>query len=122
LNWWGLVPDQGHDIVTAGFGTFNARGSIASDTYVTAAATPSGDLMAAYLPTARTITIDMSQLPRVNRARWYDPTNGTFQDANEESAIDHSLRHFTPPPRNASSHDDWILVLDNGQSDSHTSN
>jgi len=122
LNWWGLVPDQGHDIVTAGFGTFNARGSIASDPYVTAAATSSGDLMVAYLPTAQPITIDMSQLPRVNRARWYDPTNGTFQDANEELAIDHSQRRFTPPPRHASSHDDWILVLDKAQSDSHTSN
>src|SRR5713101_3868319 len=60
--WYELVPDQVHTVVTAGYGTFSSTGSIGANDYVTTARTPSGTLVMAYVPSARTVTVDMSQL------------------------------------------------------------
>jgi hypothetical protein len=76
--WYNLVPDQNHTIVTAGYGTFAARGSLGSNDYVTAAGTPDGSLVLAYLPTLRTITVDMSKLSGPATGAWFDPTNNTY--------------------------------------------
>ena len=67
-----LVPDQAHTVVTSGFGTFG------DDDYVTAARTPDGTLAMAYVPSSRTITVDLSTLSGPVTARWYDPAAGTF--------------------------------------------
>ena len=46
--------------------------------YVTAGRTPDGNLVMAYLPSLRTVTVDMSQLSAAATARWYDPSRGTY--------------------------------------------
>ena len=62
------VPDQKHTVVTAGYGTFDDKTTegnryvMASD-YVTAARTPDGSLVMAYLPSLRTVSVDMTSLP-----------------------------------------------------------
>src|SRR5207247_4793672 len=71
-RWYELVPDQDHTVVTSGYGSFGA------DDYVTAARTPDGTLAMAFVPSARTITVDLGTLSGPVTARWYDPTNGTF--------------------------------------------
>jgi hypothetical protein len=116
LKWHDLVPDQAHEAVTAGFGTFNARGSITSDTYATAALSSSGDLLVAYLPTVRTITVDMSRLSGPATARWYDPTNDTFKEGADAPLPNSESRRFTPPLTNAAGDQDWVLVLESGRS------
>ena len=60
--WYDLVPDYKHQVLTAGFGAYSDSDSITTDTYATAAATPDGKLALAYLPSIRTVTIDMSRL------------------------------------------------------------
>ena len=60
--WYDLVPDQGHTLVTAGYGTFTSSGYVDDSDYLTAARTPDGALAVAYMPTSRTITVDMTQL------------------------------------------------------------
>src|SRR6185437_5707695 len=67
-KWYELVPDQTHSVVTDGLGTFGA------DDYVTAASTADGALAMAYVPSSRTITVDLSKLSGIVTARWYDPT------------------------------------------------
>jgi hypothetical protein len=59
-KWHDLVPDQAHAIVTEGRGKFSTIGSIATNTYATAARPSDGSLVMAYMPTVRTITVDMS--------------------------------------------------------------
>ena len=59
-------------IVTGGLGTFGLAD------YVTAASTPDGTLAIAYVPSNRTITVDMSRFSGPVTARWYDPSAGTF--------------------------------------------
>ena len=90
-KWYDLVPDQAHTVVTAGYdyfscavGTFIAHagkdqdsfmarelgrirsylgtGYITSNTCATAARTSDGSLVMVYMPTIRTIAVDMSKL------------------------------------------------------------
>jgi hypothetical protein len=118
LHWWELVPDydpdfpQSHSVVTAGFGTFSDSDiAIGNNDYVTAARTPDGSLVVAYVPTLRTITVDMSKLAGPAKASWYDPSRGTFK-AIAGSPLANSAPHdFTPPGPNRDGDADWVLVL-----------
>ena len=56
-----------------------ATGSVQASNYVTAARTPDGRLVMAYVPEGQTIGVDMSKLAARVRARWYDPTTGTYR-------------------------------------------
>ena len=108
LAWYNLVPDQDHTLVTAGFGTFGA------DDYVTAARTPDGTLAMAYMPTASTVTVDMSQLSGPVTARWYDPAAGTFTDITGSPFDNVGSLDFTTPGDNAdgAGNEEWVLVLE----------
>jgi uncharacterized protein DUF4038/collagenase-like protein with putative collagen-binding domain len=112
LHWYDLVPDQMHEIVVDGFGTFDAHGSIATNDYVTAARSAAGDLLVAYLPASRTVMVDMDQLTKPVRARWYDPAEGIFHGDQRAPLINRGVRAFTPPGPNSAGDGDWVLVLD----------
>jgi hypothetical protein len=104
--WYELVPDQEHTVVTTGFGNFG------SDTYATAARTPNGKLVIAYVPSARTLEVDMSKLSGSVTGRWYDPTVGTFTNILGSPFANRSSRNFTTPGNNADGDEDWVLVLE----------
>jgi Protein of unknown function (DUF4038)/Putative collagen-binding domain of a collagenase len=113
VEWWQLVPDQLHTLLTAGYGTFTSNGNVDSSDYATAARTPDGKLAIAYLPTVRTVTIDTSQLAAKAVARWYDPTAGTFTPATPLSS-NGTIETFRPPDKNSAGDSDWLLVLTAG--------
>jgi hypothetical protein len=55
-KWYDLVPDQDHLVVTSGLGQYSATGSVATNTYATAARTSDGSLVITYItcrPSAR---------------------------------------------------------------------
>jgi Protein of unknown function (DUF4038)/Putative collagen-binding domain of a collagenase len=104
--WYYLVPDQEHTVVTSGYGTFG------SADYVTAARTPDGKLVMAYVPSARTLTVDMSKLSGLVTARWYDPTTGTFTDIPGSPFANAGPHNFTTPGANADGDGDWVLLLE----------
>ena len=111
--WYELVPDQAHTVVTAGYGSFSDSGTLGASDYVTAARTPSGKLVMAYVPSARTITVDMSKLSGPATARWYDPTAGTFTDiAGSPFASAGPQDFLTPGTPHADGETDWVLVLE----------
>ena len=95
--WYELVPDQAHIVVTAGYGTFSSTGSIGANDYVTAARTPSGKLIMAYVPSARIVTVVMSQLSGPATARWYDPVVGSFTNIAGSPFANTGSRDFTTP-------------------------
>ena len=100
VKWYELVPYQNHTVVTGGYnavacvaGNLATRigknhelvlrrlrhyAFIASNDCGMAARTSDGSLVLAYMPTSRTITVDMSNLLGPVTARWYDPTSGEF--------------------------------------------
>ena len=82
-----------------------------TNTYTTAARTSDGLLVMAYVPTVRTITVDMSKLARPTTAHWYDPTNGSYVDVTGSPFANSGYRQFTPPGHNSAGDGDWVLVL-----------
>ena len=113
LPWQDLVPDQNHAILTAGYGTYGTvQTRVSQSDYSTAAATPDGSLVVLYMPTARTITINMAALKGAARARWFDPSNGTDKDVPGGPFAKSGSHTFTPPGKNHDGDSDWVLVLD----------
>lgn len=111
LPWYRLKPSglggMG-TIITAGGGTASPQ----STDYVAAAATATGDLLLAYVPPAHTgtITVDMTKMVTSCRARWFDPTNGSFTSI---GTIANTGTHaFTTPATNSAGDTDFLLVLD----------
>jgi hypothetical protein len=115
--WYKLVPDQKHTVVTAGYGTFdgtNTEGNryVMTSDYVTAARTPDGALALAYVPSPRTITVDMARLAGPASAQWYDPSRGTYLPADRTLLPNKGKKSFTPPGNNGDGDGDWVLVLE----------
>lgn len=98
--WFNLAPDDKHEVVTDGLGEFHGLD------YLAAARTSDGGTVIAYLPTARTFTVDLTKLSgsRV-QAWWYNPRTGKTRPAGQfPTAGNHK---FTPPAPG-----DWVLVID----------
>jgi hypothetical protein len=110
LPWWNLVPDQAHAFLTAGYGTYNLSGTLASNTYATAALTPDGRTGVIYAPQSTTLSVNLGAMcgPSVT-AQWYDPTTGTYRAAGSFSPS--GTQRFTSPPSHADGADDWVLLL-----------
>ena len=71
-----------------------------------------GRLCVAYLPTARTITVNMASLKGTANAKWFDPTNGNYTTIPGGPFANTGTRQFTPPGNNHDGDGDWVLVLD----------
>ena len=110
--WYKLVPDQTHSVLTAGYGTFSSTGFVADNDYATAARTPDGSLVIVYMPTLRTISVDMTQLAGPATARWYDPSSGAYLSIAGSPFSNTGTRDFIPPGNNADGDGDWVLVLE----------
>ena len=110
--WYNLVPDQNHTVVTAGYGAYSDCCLNQNSNYLTAARTPDGKLVIAYMPTARTITVDMTKLAGTVTARWYDPTNGVYSTVPGSPFANTGTRQFTPTGNNSGGDSDWVLVLE----------
>ncbi len=114
ISWWDLVPsglDGMRNLITAG-------GSVESSAdYVSAAATPEGTLLVAYIPPAHrgSITVDLAVMKGSTQARWYDPTAGTYVTIASSPFENKGTREFTPPESNSSGASDWVLVLEASQ-------
>jgi hypothetical protein len=113
-KWYDLVPDQTHGVLTDGYGTPApyGMGSVTTDTYATAARTPDGTLTIVYMPSIRTVTVDMSILSGPAGARWYDPTTGDYINVDGSPFANAGSRQFAPPGRNRDGDGDWVLVLE----------
>ena len=101
--WSDLVPDRKHEVVTAGLGEFEG------DDYLAAGRTAGGSTVIAYMPTSRTITVEMAKIAG-NQVKgwWFNPRSGEASDAGLFPA--RGTHDFTPPGEG-----DWVLVLDDAE-------
>lgn len=100
-DWELLVPDYAHEVVTYGYG------NLSDATYVSSARTSDGKTIMAYIPSARTITVDMTKITDAGgkvSAWWYNPATGVASYISEYANT--GSRTFT------SASGDWVLVLD----------
>ena len=74
--------------------------------------TSAGDLAMVYMPTMRPITVNLAALKGSVRARWFDPTNGAYQDISGSPFAGSGSHEFTPPGKDHDGDGDWVLVLD----------
>ena len=113
LPWQDLVPDQDHTVLTGGIGTYGDVDTRVSESdYATAARTPDGAAVVVYVPTVREIKLNMSSLSGSAKARWFDPSNGTYVDAANEAVPNNGSHQFTPPGKNHAGDGDWLLLLE----------
>jgi hypothetical protein len=117
--WYDLIPDQDHMVVTAGYGTFDSTTTagnryVMTSDYVTAARTPDGSLVIAYMPSLRPLTVDMSKLRASTQARWYDPSRGVYVSIQGSPFANSGAHMFMPPGNNGDGDGDWVLVLEAG--------
>ena len=98
--WYDLIPDQKHEVVTGGLGEFRGLD------YLAAGRTADGNTVIAYMPTKRTITVDMSKVSGSQaQGWWFDPRTG---HSTEAGVFPTSGRQDLTPPADG----DWVLVLD----------
>ena len=99
--WQDLVPDYSESFVSGD------RGTVDETDYVAAARTSDGNVIIAYMPAKRTITVDLSSVSgSLARAWWFDPSTGSAQEIGDFQTTGN--QSFTPP-----SGGDWVLVVDN---------
>ena len=113
-TWYKLVPSGLNGLrtlITAGGGS-----SLSSSDYVAATATFDGTLLVAYIPPAHsgTITVDMTAMSGLTRARWFDPTSAVYTEIGS-GLPNTGTREFTPPGNNSTGESDWILIMDTQQ-------
>jgi hypothetical protein len=111
LAWYDLVPDQDHRLLTDGYGPAVTTGHVSDSTYATAAMTADSSLGLVYLPTTRSIKIDMSRFGGPVTGRWYDPTNGAYTTIAGSPFANSGSHMFSPNGKNNAGDDDWVLVL-----------
>jgi len=98
--WYELVPDDKHEVVVDGLGEFNGMD------YLTAARASDGSVVMAYMPTSRTLSVQMSSISGKEAAAWwFNPRTGQVSDGGKFPTS--GKREFTPPAEG-----DWVLVLD----------
>ena len=110
--WHLLEPDWAHNVVIAGRGFFNAAQTPGGEDYATAARSSDGKLVMAYMPTARSITVQMNRLAAPAAAQWFDPTSGDVVRIEEGRLPNRGNRDFTPPGKNRDGDSDWVLILE----------
>ena len=107
-SWWTLEPDSANTLLVGGLSSGQDR----------AVAARAGDrsYSLAYLPSVRTVTVNMAQLagPKV-AARWYDPSLGTYAAISGSPFPASGTQTFRPVGSNAANFGDWVLVLESTQ-------
>jgi hypothetical protein len=103
LPWWRLVPDEiGNAVIVGGRGKGNDRAlaSLACDRR----------WALSYVPTRRTITIDMRVFSGSTATlTWIDPATGAASRAKPAAA--RGNLQLSPPGRNSSGDSDWLLKV-----------
>jgi Protein of unknown function (DUF4038)/Putative collagen-binding domain of a collagenase len=111
-EWYRLVPDQAHSLLTAGYGTYATGGNVSDSDYATAARTPDGTLAVVYTPVGNTLTIAMTNFAGSLTARWFDPSANTFTVISGSPFTNIGTHDFTTPGTNSAGDEDWVLLME----------
>ena len=112
-RWWDLIPDLSrgpeysawHDDSLRPFISSGA-GEMRGMDFCSAARTADGELAMAYLPIARDIAVDLTQMKGpIVKATWFDPITGARTPAGLWRTDDQAP--FTPPAAH-----DWVLIVE----------
>ncbi|KAA0700230.1 DUF4038 domain-containing protein [Neorhizobium sp. P12A] len=106
VEWWNLKPDLTGALADRSSG----KGG------VVAASAADGSFALAYVWDAPDISVNLNKLaPSARRARWFDPSSGTFYDASGEQTPAGTSLFRVPKASNASGFSDWVLLISRPQ-------
>jgi hypothetical protein len=112
ISWWDLVPDTANEVVTAGYGTYDASNlNLTTATYCTTSWITSGSLALTYCPKTSKLAVNLSKFSGPVTAQWYDPSNGTYTTISGSPFLNSGLQDFTTPGNNHDGDPDWVLVM-----------
>jgi hypothetical protein len=102
VPWYRLVPDIMSTLVKDGAGAY------AGNDYATAAITADKRLALIYIPSGRTLHLDLTQLAgKTVKATWFNPRSG-------ERWVIKPPAHRPDAPFETPDADDWVLLLEAG--------
>ncbi len=107
-QWWRLVPDQQHQLVTAGYGSWGSLD------WATVGRSDDGAFAVVYAPWARDLSIDMGRIGSSVTATWYDPTSGRWIAVAGSPFTGGGVRSLAMPSRNDAGDSDHVLLLERG--------
>src|SRR4029453_16210963 len=96
-KWYNLVPDKSNTLLTAGYGTYTTRGNVSDSDYATAARATDGTLAVIYTPVSHTMTVALGGFSGPVAAKWFDPTNNTYQTVAGSPFPNTGGHNFTTP-------------------------
>jgi hypothetical protein len=115
ILWQSMVPDQTHQVVIEGYGTYCGSTSSClnqlSNDYVTTAWNPNGTLAVIYNPQGNALTVNMAEFAGPVTAHWYDPTKGTYTAIISSPFSNSGSHSFSTPGPNGVGLKDWVLLL-----------
>ena len=112
VAWWNLVPDTTHEVVTAGYGTYDGSNSnLTTATYCTTSAAANGSLALTYCPNPSKFTVNLGKFSGPVTAEWYDGSDGAYTAISGSPFQNSGLQDFTTPGKNHDGDPDWILVM-----------
>jgi hypothetical protein len=112
FSWWNLVPDTTHQVVIAGYGTYDGNnGDLPAATYCTTSWITYGSVALTYCPNATTLTLNLAEFSGPVTAQWYDPSNGTYTAISGLPFPNSGTQDFTTPGNNHDGDPDWVLVI-----------
>ena len=110
IPWYQLQPDWMHTLFPSGRGTFNSGKYPGGEDYATGAFTPDGALGIIYLPTYRTVSVNLARFKGPVKAQWFDPSNGTYSSST--TFKNSGVAYLDPPSKlNGKGFDDWVLIV-----------
>jgi Protein of unknown function (DUF4038)/Putative collagen-binding domain of a collagenase len=105
-RWWELEPDRKNVLLTDGLGPAEER--------AVAARSADRSFALVYLPSTRTVTVDLGQIagPEI-AAHWYDPADGRLFGVSGPPFLATGSQRLQPiSDRNSSGFGDWVLILE----------
>ena len=112
LPWQNLVPDTAHQVVTAGYGTYDGSNAESDHSHLLHDGVGPGSYALTYCPQATTLTVNLTEFRGLTRARWYDPSSGIFLRISGSPFHNSGNHNFTTPGNNHDGNPDWVLDLD----------
>jgi hypothetical protein len=112
IAWWELVPDTTHEVVTAGYGTYDGSNlNLTTANYCTTSAAANGSLALTYCPNPSTFTVNLAKFSGPVTAQWYDASDGAYATISGSPFQNNGLQNFTTPGNNHDGDPDWVLVM-----------
>jgi len=111
IPWSTLEPDWMHSFFPSGRGTFNAGTNPGGEDYATGALAKDGSAAFLYLPTYRTVSVNLERFTTPVIVDWFDPSAGVYIRVKEEFP-NKGVASLSPPSRlNAKGFEDWVLIV-----------